>query len=154
LTHSEQPSPAPTAPLWRRLAALVIDVAIWVLILTPVIRVVLSGEESRIGAMIMNSFTAWIGVIGINLYLLQSRSQTIGKWALNIQIRRSDWTPADFKRKFFLRYLLPIAVFLIPYLGLLILAVDLILLLMPGRETLHDRLADTQIYLYPKPASA
>jgi uncharacterized RDD family membrane protein YckC len=144
----------PKAPLWRRLAALVIDVAIWTLILYPVTLVLLSGEESRIGAMIMNSFTTWIGVIGINLYLLHSRSQTIGKWALNIQIRRGDGSHAEFSRKIFLRYLLPILVFMIPYLGLLILAVDFVMLLIPGRETLHDRLADTEIFLYPKPDSA
>lgn len=147
-------SSTPKAPLWRRLSALIIDVAVWTLILYPVMLVLLSGEESRIGAMIMNSFTAWVGVIGINLYLLHSRSQSIGKWALNIQIRRVDGSPAGFGRKLFLRYLLPIGVFMIPYLGLLILAVDLVMLLIPGRETLHDRLADTQVFLYPKPDSA
>ena len=143
---AEPSSSTPKAPLWRRLLALIIDVAVWTLILYPVIQVLLSGEESRIGAMIMNSFTAWVGVIGINLYLLHSRSQTIGKWALNIQIRRADGSHAGFRRKLFLRYLLPIGVFVIPYLGPLILAVDLVMLLIPGRETLHDRLADTEIY--------
>ncbi len=141
----------PKAPLWRRLSALIVDIAIWALILYPVTLVLLSGEESRIGAMIMNSFTTWLGVTGINLYLLHSRSQTIGKWALKIQIRRADGSHAGFSRKLFLRYLLPIGVFMIPYLGQLVLAVDFIMLLIPGRETLHDRLADTEIFLYPKP---
>jgi uncharacterized RDD family membrane protein YckC len=142
------------APLWRRLLALLIDAAVWTLILYPVIQVLLSGEESRIGAMIMNSFTTWVGIIGINLYLLHSRSQTIGKWALNIQIRRADGSQAAFSRKLFLRYLLPIGVFLIPYLGLMVLAVDFVMLLIPGRDTLHDRLAATEVYLYPEADSA
>ncbi|MCU7935343.1 MAG: RDD family protein [Candidatus Thiodiazotropha sp. (ex Dulcina madagascariensis)] len=137
------------APRWRRLIAFAIDIAIWTLILYPVMLVILSGNESRIGAMIMNSFSSWIGVAGINLYLLHSRSQTIGKWALKIQIRRRDGAPAHFSRKLFLRYLLPALLVAIPYLGLLLLLLDLGSLFGSGKRTLHDRLADTQVFIYP-----
>lgn len=142
------------APRWRRLLAFGIDAAIWTLILYPVIQVILSGNESDIGAMVMNSFTAWVGVSGINLYLLHSRSQTIGKWVLNIQIRRSDGSHAGFSRKLFLRYLLPGLIVAIPYLGQLMLLLDLATLFGPGQRTLHDRLADTGVFPYPKTNSA
>ncbi|MCU7827437.1 MAG: RDD family protein [Candidatus Thiodiazotropha sp. (ex Myrtea sp. 'scaly one' KF741663)] len=150
MTTEAQP---PAAPRWRRLLAFCIDAVIWVLILYPVIQVILSGNESDIGAMVMNSFTAWVGVSGINLYLLHSRSQTIGKWVLNIQIRRSDSAHAGFSRKLFLRYLLPGLIVSIPYLGQLILLLDIATLFGPERRTLHDRLADTGVFLYPKTVS-
>ncbi|MCU7807385.1 MAG: RDD family protein [Candidatus Thiodiazotropha sp. (ex Semelilucina semeliformis)] len=144
---------SPTAPRWRRLLAFCIDAAIWALILYPVIQVILSGNESDIGAMVMNSFTAWVGVSGINLYLLHSRSQTIGKWVLNIQIRRSDGAHAGFGRKLFLRYLLPGLIVSIPYLGQLMMLLDFATLFGSERRTLHDRLADTGVFLFPKTVS-
>ena len=147
------PAHSSIAPRWRRLLAFYIDAAIWTLILYPVIQVVLSGNESHIGAMIMNSFTAWAGVAGVNLYLLHSRSQTIGKWALKIQIRRRDGSHAGFKRKLFTRYLLPGLILVIPYLGPLMLLLDIASLFTPGSHTLHDRLADTGVFPYPIPKS-
>jgi uncharacterized RDD family membrane protein YckC len=146
-------TPRPAAR-WRRLLAFAIDIAIWSLVLIPVFRVLMSGDESHIGAMIMNSFTGWVGVIGINLYLLHTRSQTIGKWALQLQIRRSDGSRADLLHKLLLRYLLFGLLLAIPYLGALLLIADLASLFMADHRTLHDRLADTQGTLFPaaKPA--
>jgi uncharacterized RDD family membrane protein YckC len=141
-------SPHPAAR-WRRLLAFAIDIGVWSLVLIPVFRVVMSGDESHIGAMIMNSFTGWVGVIGINLYLLHTRSQTIGKWALSLQIRRRDGSRADLMHKLLLRYLLPGLLLAIPYLGPLLLIADLSSLFMADRRTLHDRLADTQVTRYP-----
>jgi uncharacterized RDD family membrane protein YckC len=137
------------ASRWRRLLAFAIDVAIGCLIIYPVALVLWSGDDSRIGAMIMNSFTSWIGVAVINLYLLHSRSQTMGKWLLKIQIRRGDGTSAGFSRKLLLRYLLPGLLLAIPFVGPLLLLADLATLFGSQRLTLHDRLADTQVYLYP-----
>jgi uncharacterized RDD family membrane protein YckC len=140
--------PAPAAR-WRRLAAFAIDIAVWSLVLIPVVRVVMSGNETQIGAMIMNSFTGWVGVAGINLYLLHARSQTMGKWVLRLQIRRGDGGHAGFARKLLLRYLLPGTLLAIPYLGPLLLLIDLASLFSAAGRTLHDRLANTQVYLYP-----
>ena len=137
------------APRWLRLLAFAIDVALWCLIAYPVAMVLLSGNDSRIAAMIMNSFTAWIGVAGINLYLLHGRGQTIGKWLLKLQIRRRDGDPAGFNRKLFLRYLLPGLLIAIPYVGPLLLLLDLAALFGRQGLSLHDRLADTQVYRYP-----
>ncbi|MEJ2461937.1 MAG: RDD family protein [Candidatus Thiodiazotropha sp.] len=141
------------AARWRRLIAFVIDVAVWSLVLIPAVRVVMSGDEAHIGAMIMNSFTGWVGVTGINLYLLHARSQTIGKWVMQLQIRRRDASHAGLTRKLLLRYLLPGLLLAIPYLGPLLLAIDLASLFSADRRTLHDRLADTQVFPYPRPES-
>jgi uncharacterized RDD family membrane protein YckC len=140
-------APSPAAR-WRRLAAFAFDVAVWSLVLIPVIRVVMSGNQTHIGAMIMNSFTGWVGVAGINFYLLHARGQTIGKWALKLQIRRSDGCHAGLARKLLLRYLLPGLLLAIPYLGPLLLLIDLASLFSSDSRTLHDRLADTRVYLY------
>jgi len=141
------------APRWRRLLAFAIDLAIGGLVIYPVALVLWSGDEGHIGAMIMNSFTSWIGIAGINLYLLHSRSQTMGKWLLKIQIRRRDGTWAGFSRKLFLRYLLPALLIAIPVAGQLLLLADLAMLFGRQRLSLHDRLADTQVYLYPAVSS-
>jgi uncharacterized RDD family membrane protein YckC len=142
------------AARWRRLAAFAIDAAIWSLVLVPAIGVVMSGDESRIGAMIMNSFTSWVGIAGINLYLLHARSQTIGKWVLKLQIRRSGGSRANLAQKLLLRYLLPGLLLAIPYVGPLLLFIDLANLFTADRRTLHDRLADTQVFPYPAAESA
>jgi uncharacterized RDD family membrane protein YckC len=139
---------------WRRLAAFAIDAAIWSLVLVPAIGVVMSGDESRIGAMIMNSFTSWVGIAGINLYLLHARSQTIGKWVLKLQIRRAGGSHANLARKLLLRYLLPGLLLAIPYAGPPLLLIDLASLFTADRRTLHDRLADTQVFPYPAAESA
>lgn len=100
--------------------------------------------------MIMNSFSSWLGVAGINLYLLHSRNQTNGKWALKIQIRGRDGMHAGFYRKFFLRYLIPALLLAIPYIGPSLPLADIGLLLVdPDNRTLHDRLADTRVSNYP-----
>lgn len=138
-----------SAARWRRLLAFVIDLAVWCLVLIPVFRILSSGDDTHIGAMIMNSFTGWVGIIGINLYLLHTRGQTIGKWFLRLQIRRRDGSRAGFPRKFLLRYLLPGLLLAVPYLGPLLLMADLASLFTPDRRTLHDRLADTHVYPYP-----
>ncbi len=140
-----------TAARWRRLTAFAIDLAVWSLVLIPALQVVMSGNEAHIGAMIMNSFTGWVGVAGINLYLLHTRSQTIGKWVMRLQIRRRDASHAGFARKLLLRYLLPGLLLAIPYLGPLLFILDLASLFSADRRTLHDRLADTQVFPYPLP---
>ncbi|MCU7853357.1 MAG: RDD family protein [Candidatus Thiodiazotropha sp. (ex Monitilora ramsayi)] len=94
-----------------------------------------------------------MGVTGINLYFLHSRSQTIGKWVMNIHILRSNGAHAGFSRQLFLRYLLPGLIVSIPYLGQLMLLLDFATLFGPERRTLHDRLADTGVFLYPKTVS-
>jgi len=138
-----------SAARWRRLAAFVLDLAVWSLVLIPALRVAMSGDDGRIGAMIMNSFTGWVGVAGINLYLLHARGQTIGKWALKLQIRRADGARAGFFRTLLLRYLLPAALLAIPYLGALLLLADLSTLFSADRRTLHDRLAGTRVVPFP-----
>ena len=147
------PSSRPAAR-WRRLAAFAIDGVIGSLVVIPALRVLMSGDETHIGAMIMNSFTGWVGVAGINLYLLHARSQTIGKWVMRLQIRRRDASHAGFSRKLLLRYLLPGALLMIPFLGPVLLILDLASLFGGQRLTLHDRLADTQVFPYTEPGSS
>ncbi len=136
------------AAIWRRLLAFALDLAVWSLVLVPALQVAMSGDDGRIGAMIMNSFTGWIGIAGINLYLLHTRGQTIGKWALQLQIRRADGARAAFFRTLLLRYLLPGGLLAIPYLGALLLLADLASLFTAGRRTLHDRLANTRVFRF------
>ncbi len=137
------------AARWRRLAAFALDLAVWSLVVIPALQVAMSGDDGRIGAMIMNSFTGWIGIAGINLYLLHARGQTIGKWALRLQIRRDDGARAGFFRTLLLRYLLPGLLLAIPYLGPLLLLGDLATLFAADRRTLHDRLAGTRVVRFP-----
>lgn len=131
------------------MAASVIDTLIWSLVLIPAIRVIMQGDETQIGALIMNSFTSWAGVAGINLYLLHARGQTIGKWAMKLQIRRSDGRRSGFARTLLLRYLPPGMLLPIPYVGPLLLIIDLASLFTADGRTLHDRLADTLVFPYP-----
>jgi uncharacterized RDD family membrane protein YckC len=98
---------------------------------------------------------AWIAIVVmiafvLTLYLLATRSQSIGKYFIKTQIHTIDTNePANFIKTFLLRGLLNnlIASVLgcIPFLGLVYQIVDACFIFREDRRCLHDLIAGTKV---------
>jgi uncharacterized RDD family membrane protein YckC len=85
----------------------------------------------------------------IDTVLLVLRGQTIGKRIVGIYIARSDGARASFGRVVLMRSFLPSVLALLPYLGVFWLFLDHLWALGPERRAVHDRLADTAVFVRP-----
>ncbi|MFZ2990861.1 RDD family protein [Ideonella sp.] len=87
--------------------------------------------------------------VAVNLllqgWLLYSRSQTIGKFALGIRIVRVDGGHANIGRTLGLRLLVITALSLIPFVGQLIGTIDALMIFGKSRRCLHDLIAGTVV---------
>ena len=161
-------APALAHPLWHRLPAALIDLTLCVAVLMPLVVPllvsVIDRQSGEIASPILrllhglNEFAAmrmpasdplrWLlpGILLlIQLSLLYQLGATIGKWLLRIRIVGRDESAAGFVRLLVLRYLLPLVLYALPYFGLVILLLDLLLIFQSSRQTLHDILAGTQV---------
>lgn len=128
----------------RRALAILVDLLIWAALLLPLISTIASGDEARIAAVVMNTFSAWILIFGIYGYLILQRGQTVGKWLFRTKVRRLDGSWAGMGQ-LMLRYLIPLILVLIPYVGPLLLLADLIPAFGKQRQALHDRIVGTVV---------
>lgn len=83
--------------------------------------------------------------------LLTWRGQTLGKYAARIYVARPDGSRASFPRVVVMRSLLPSVLMLLPYFGFLWLFLDHLWALGPERRAVHDRLADTVVFVRQAP---
>lgn len=79
----------------------------------------------------------------VQCILLATRGQTLGKIAFSIRIVRVDGSPATAGRTVGLRFLLPMAIGLIPVAGPLFRLVDALCIFRASRRCLHDEIAGT-----------
>ena len=83
------------------------------------------------------------GLLAVNAVLLHRDGQTLGKKMLGIKIVRSDGDRAGLGRIVGLR-ILPVRLLgVIPYLGLLISLIDVLMIFGAERRCIHDMIADT-----------
>lgn len=83
----------------------------------------------------------------VDAVLLTWRGQTIGKRIAGIYIARPNGSRASFMRVVLMRSILPAVVTLLPYFGLLWVFLDHLWALGPERRAVHDRLADTMVFV-------
>ena len=83
----------------------------------------------------------------VDALLLTWRGQTLGKRIVGIYIARPDGSRASFQRVVLMRSVLPGVVMLLPYFGLFWLFLDHLWAFGSERRTVHDRLADTAVFV-------
>lgn len=106
-------------------------------------------EASRDSGIILLVQGGLLAGILLQCILLAWRSQNLGKLMTRARVVRADGARANFFRAGFLRFLLPVAVFLtlnyVPPLGLLFLFVDFCFIFRADRRCLHDLIAGTKV---------
>ncbi|WP_346332228.1 RDD family protein [Prosthecobacter sp. SYSU 5D2] len=126
------------ASIWIRLASHIID-----MIAAIICVVILQFITGALPPIVFSLLFAAV-LVGINWTFLQ-QGQTLGKKLLNLKIVRRDGRPAD-RMHIITKRLLPVwLVGAIPYLGALVLLADALCIFRPGRNTLHDDLAETKV---------
>ena len=89
---------------------------------------------------------AGLGLVVVQLWMLSSRGQTIGKRLLNIRIVRfSDHANPGFVRSVLLRAVVPALLGAVPGVGILFTLVDIGFIFRSDRRCLHDLLAETKV---------
>ncbi|MGN6545335.1 MAG: RDD family protein [Aureliella sp.] len=95
-----------------------------------------------VGAGLM--FLGIIALLVLQIYLLATRSQTIGKYLMKTQIVDvNTGRPADFVHSFLLRLLLNGLISSIPCIGSIYAIVDICFIFREDRRCIHDLLAQT-----------
>lgn len=86
---------------------------------------------------------AFFVILGIQLYLLHQRSQTLGKIAVRTKIVRVDGDRAGLGRIFALRMLAPGILSVIPILGPIFGLANALFIFGSEKRCIHDYMADT-----------
>ncbi len=139
------------ASRWARLGAAIVDGIVIMIVYLPIAFVfgVLDFSDwetsPSIGNQALSSLLSIALYIAVNGYFLARNGQTVGKLALGIKIVRSNREQASFGRLIGLRYL-PISILgNIPFLGGLLVLVDVLLIFREEKNCLHDDIADTRV---------
>ena len=141
---ADEPASELASP-WVRLAAWIIDGLIYfaVAVVAAIIGFFLAGGE--LGAAIL-AVVAFIIVFVIQLVLLGSRGQTIGKIALKVRIVDSETgIHPGWARIVFLRTILHGILTGIPFVGGIYWLVDSLFIFRADHRTIHDLIASTRV---------
>ncbi|HVT72218.1 MAG TPA: RDD family protein [Lacunisphaera sp.] len=85
-------------------------------------------------------------LLGIQIYLLTTNGQTVGKKLMNIRIVTwPDGADAGFVKAFLLRMFVNGLISAVPVLGFLYLLVDICFIFRDDRRCIHDLIAGTQV---------
>lgn len=82
-------------------------------------------------------------ILAVNLYLMYTYGQSIGKRLVGIKMVRPDGTRASLLRLFLVRYVANTAITMVPGAGGLYSLVDILMIFGKERRCVHDYLADT-----------
>ncbi len=109
----------------------------------PKIKPLSGGETAAWGAA---GFVLWLAIQG---YFLATRSQTVGKRLLNIQmVNFADGTPASLGKLVLARHLPPAIVANVPFIGPMLGLVDALFIFRADRRCVHDLIAGTKVVEY------
>lgn len=161
---SAPPPPAPErtwelATLGQRFAAAMIDTGLVLLAFVPAWTVLaLEGvrefEEVSEGMQVLAVVSFFILLIAqgaVQLVMLCTRAQTIGKYSCRIRIYdAATGRPATWERAWLLRTFVNNLPGMIPCLGLLYFLVDACFIFRDDRRCLHDLIAGTQVGTVPE----
>ena len=147
------------ASRWSRLGAKLVDGMLYVLCLMPIMRPMLNTSSGN-GSYAF-SFTDMVNLAGspdttladklpvvvvvlLQVLLLSTRGQTIGKLLFRIRIvRNRTGGKAGFVHAFLLRSVLVESIKFIPVLGVVFALVDVCFIFRDDRRCVHDLIADT-----------
>lgn len=87
----------------------------------------------------------FLAVVAVQIYMLVTRSQTVGKRAMKVRIVRADGSRISFGRIFGLRYLVPALIGAIPIVGGIFSLVDSLFIFRQDRRCIHDLIADSVV---------
>ncbi len=83
----------------------------------------------------------------VNVYLIHTRSQSVGKCILDIQVVRKGGGPATTSRQLLLRFFVGQGLLgVIPFIRI----IDALCIFQASRQTLHDGIADTIVVRVPQ----
>jgi uncharacterized RDD family membrane protein YckC len=97
-----------------------------------------------LGALVLflGSFT----LLGIQIWLLSTRGQTLAKIILHLRVvRHPDHVPAGFVHAWLLRNLVPGVIQCLPWIGMVFFLVDAGFIFSAERRCLHDQIAGTMV---------
>jgi len=166
--HGEEPPLAHAVPgaertlagRGARLAAAVIDGALSLLCLWPLMNPIFTDAASRnnysfafadavnLSASPHAKLAAWafVFLVVVQVLMLSTRGQSIGKRLCGIRIVRfRDERNPGFVHAFLLRGVLPGLIELIPVFGMIFMLVDTCFIFRADRRCLHDLMADTVV---------
>jgi uncharacterized RDD family membrane protein YckC len=107
----------------------------------------LSGENNMNALVVIGILLVAVGglaLLGLQIYLLATRSQTIGKYLMKTQIVDvNTGRPADFVHAFLLRMLVNGIISGVPCIGGVYALVDICFIFREDRRCIHDLLAST-----------
>lgn len=148
-----------------RLGAFVIDYILGVLATLPgflilgptflsIFVTAASGQQPDFSALQAGSLMSGLLVLAlgslillvIQVVMLSTRGQTIGKRILGIRVvRHPDGSPAGFMNAWLLRNFIPFLIQLVPWIGLAFWIVDSCFIFTQERRCLHDLIAGTKV---------
>lgn len=144
-----RPAPQPSqqqatlAGRWIRLGAQLLDGLVFGVAVVVAAFAVGASRGADENAAYMAIGIAALPIMLMNLYLLGSRGQTLGKMLVKVKIVRTTGEDANLVRLVLLRILPINAVGFIPVLGGLIGLVDALMIFTEDRRCLHDHFAGT-----------
>lgn len=143
-----RPAPQPSqqatlAGRWLRLGAQLVDGLVFGVAVVVAAFVVGTSRGADESAAYVAIGIAALPIMFVNLYLLGSRGQTIGKMLVKVKIVRTTGEDANLLRLVLLRILPINAMGFIPLLGGLIGLIDALMIFGEERRCLHDLFADT-----------
>lgn len=150
---------APLAGRWARLGSSMIDGLLSMLVILPLqwnfgvfdgfpkIKPLAPTDTALWG---IGGFALWLAIHG---YFLATRSQTVGKRLVGIQIVNiSDGQRAPFGKLVLMRYLPVSLIAHIPIVGGILNLVDVLFIFRDDRRCVHDLIAGTRVVEYQAPS--
>lgn len=126
----------------QRLSAHLLDALMFVVAFIPVLLPEFQeSEPSPVFAIIGGVLT--LVLLAVNLRLVATNQQTLGKRIMKIKIVRKDYSPCSFWRIVLLRMIVIYAIGAIPLIGSIFGLLDPLLIFRKSQYCLHDDIADT-----------
>ncbi|MCB9870320.1 MAG: RDD family protein [Planctomycetes bacterium] len=137
------------APRGARLIASMIDFVLMTIAATPLFVIGylngwVTGDDSAREGLIMTAAFLF-GYVVLNGWTLHSRAQTLGKLMLDIRIQRIDGSHPGLTRLLVHRTLLPNLISLLPFIGIVVSIVGVLMIFRRDRRCMHDFLAGTRV---------
>jgi uncharacterized RDD family membrane protein YckC len=142
------PGEAPLAGRGARLAAQVVDLFVSLVVLVPA-GLAFAWEQDRADVPVLGILLLVIGLLGllgIQLFLLTTCGQTVGKRTIGVRIAMlEDQRNPGFVNAVLLRAFVPGLISMVPFLGTLFSLVDVLFIFREDRRCIHDLIAGTQV---------
>ena len=138
-------APRPLASLGARLAGSLVDGLIYGVPLVPAFVLLEMSDDSAMLALAGLGFVGF-AVIGIvQIYLISTSGQSLGKKLLKTRIIREDGSPVDFVSAVLVRAWLVGLIGVIPIVGSLFQLADPLFIFGERRQCIHDHIANTLV---------